>query len=174
MFDGAPTLDFACAEQRLLMQFWRDRSGAFLFPCWMDADLADLDRWRGDLSVIDWEGSGDGYRYRINAPNVVRLTGIDMTGQPLSRWEEPIRTQALRMCHAVRLLRSPLLVKQRPSLADSRFWVYRLLLPVAGGGGQVDRILSHAFYSKEPCDSDRIHYHMFGFRPEALRLMDLV
>ena len=141
--DGAGADWLQSSELREILRYWsRIRDGKDL-PARSDFDPLDLRGALGWVTLADRNADAGEFRYRLVGTRVSELTGIDLTGQPVSAM--PIGGYADflmgRMWETVDRAR-PIACRYALALRQRRVLVERLDLPLTNGSDRVEFILT--------------------------------
>ncbi|MBO6835772.1 MAG: PAS domain-containing protein [Alphaproteobacteria bacterium] len=132
-------------ESRLvtLLRYWRGMPKAMGLPRFQDLDPIDITSALGIVMLLEVLESGDDYRYLIYGEEIAERFGRNMVGQRTSDIPtHPSVTTLFLACYRVVIdTRRPILTEHSaPPQVSATSW-RRLVMPLAGDGGQVERIL---------------------------------
>lgn len=136
-------------NQRWLLNFWKDHLGGHRVPQWQSVAVEKLSALSANLSLVTVSGDGDETRFmvRFNGALVGQAYGsADQRG----KYVDEILPPALHADGLVPFMQTvrdgcPIYTIQDVNDRDGRLVHYeRLLLPFAGDGHKVDRILASA------------------------------
>ncbi len=138
-----------------LLSYWRGKSGDGGLPGRRDIDMVDLrPDTLPDLFLLDVVREGDRlrYRYRLIGTRMAELAGRDPTGAFVDGFIDPSRVAEMHAWldrtvtdPAPWLYSAPIAFKHR----DWK-WSWRLSLPLASDGKNVDMLLLHYTLGLEP------------------------
>ena len=132
-------------RQRWLLDYWNRLSRDGAPPDWADLDRAELETCMADITILDVAADGAGPRFRIFAhgKNVGRLYGTDCEGKFLDEvLPDAVREGILETYAQAASARRPVYTVSEVQDSELRPVYYeRLLLPFAGAGGPVNRII---------------------------------
>lgn len=132
-------------ESRLvtLLRYWRGMPKVKDLPNCEDLDPIDITSTLGIVMLLEVLETGDDYRYLIYGQEIAERFGRNMVGQRTSDIPtHPSVTALFLACYRVVIdTRRPILTEHSaPPQVSATSW-RRLVMPLAGKGGQVERIL---------------------------------
>lgn len=113
-----------------------------------DLDPTELEPWLGYLIVYDYVAQRDDYVCRVQGEEAEDRLGLDLQGQSMSRFPEPLRAEVRDQYDRVRAAGAPLLAHfqmtaVREGVAvDTLLRAEKLILPLSRSDGAVDSFLS--------------------------------
>lgn len=162
-------------NQRWLLKFWKGHLGPHRVPQWQSVNVEKLSAFSANLSLLVVSGGGDQARFmvRFNGTVVGKAYGAgDYRGKYLDDIIPP-PFQAEGLLPFLQTVRDgcPIYTIQDLTDRDGRLVHYeRLLLPFAGDGERVDRILASAEFVSLDGAFDGHNIMQTQATPPALRL----
>lgn len=162
------------ANRRLFRRWTAAGRGEWMVP--RDAfDVVELGGLVGSLCVYDRDDAADDYLCRVFGGAVVADLGIDMTGQYMSSYPEPLGATVRRGYDRARTSRWPYLSvhlvirSERDDYyrrEDGRVAHEKLILPVTRGGRGIDCFITHI--ARLPADALNGHMTSSGAGPTGV------
>lgn len=122
-----------------LRSLWESKRGAREMPDRGDFQVVELARWLGRLNLMSLRD--DTARFDVYGTSNSRELGLEMTGLTLEALPHSVREVTVAGIARVRRERGPVFETVRLKM-QSRMRTYdRLLLPLAGADGEVEKIL---------------------------------
>ncbi|MEJ0069333.1 MAG: PAS domain-containing protein [Pseudomonadota bacterium] len=131
---------------RQLLAFWDDRRGGDAMPTCAAIDAVALWHWLGNLMLIEATSAGE-FKYRVYGTGLAEYYGRDLTGKTTAWLRPGVRELVCREYDAVCKTARPLLVTHRRRVREQPILVEKLILPFAGEGQTVARLLVGAYPS---------------------------
>ncbi len=129
---------------RFLFVHWTALKGARALPLLSQIDPLEMRPALGYIKLVDVLENGRDFRYRLFGTAIALVSGYDMTNRRLS--EHPASDYIVAFYRAVYRAvlqrQEPILTVHSPPAAVSATIWCRLILPLAGATGQVDRFLT--------------------------------
>ncbi len=130
-------------QLRFLLRYWTELAGARPMPRAKDIDALEMRAALGYVNLLDVAEGGADFRYRVFGSIVAAACGYDMGGQLVSslKSKPQIVEFILASYRAASRKGEPLLTVHRPALPGQIAAWHTLVLPLAGGGGTIIRLL---------------------------------
>ena len=134
--------DFALPAHNCMYQFWLDNKGEVDLPPSTAINPLSFKGAVGFVHLVEPNADFTDFKYRVYATSVATLAGLDMAGKWFSESEIGNRSYYRRQLAAAAKMRLPIYSENNASYDVSLIikWC-RLLLPLQGADGVVDRIL---------------------------------
>ena len=140
-----PTLaELGPAPLRLLLSHWTALKGARALPHFSQIDPLEMQPALGYIALVDVLENGRDFHYRLFGTAIALVSGFDMTGRRLSAYpaSDYIVEFFRAVYRAVLQRQEPVLTVHNPPAAVSTTIWHRLVLPMAGASGQLERFLT--------------------------------
>ena len=141
--DGAGSDWLQSSELREILRYWAEIRDGKDLPSRSDFDPLDLRGTLGWVTLADRNAEAGEFRYRLVGTRISELTGIDLTGQPVSAMTLGGYSDFLmgRMWETVDRAR-PIGTRYALDLRQRRVLIERIDLPLTNGSDRVEFILS--------------------------------
>ena len=136
--------DLAPAPLCFLHSHWMALKGARPLPLLSQIDPLEMQPALGYITLVDVIENGRDYHYRLFGTAIAIASGYEMTGRRLSehRASDYVVEFYRAVYRAVLRRPEPVLTVHSPPVAVSTTIWHRLVLPLAGASGQVERFLT--------------------------------
>jgi hypothetical protein len=124
-----------------LLAFWEARRGSRSMPSRTDFDVIDLKPWLGNLHLLDVEGGGREFRYRVYGSVLAEYFGHDFTGKTTAAVRPEAREIVRGEYRAVCREQRPIFVHRQRDVSGGEVRVERLVLPLSSDGASVDKLM---------------------------------
>lgn len=133
------------AKAVALYQYWNARRGVRTMPSRTDIDPLEMRQWLPRLTLVDVEGDGKQFTYRLVGTKIVELLGVNPTGRLVeTAWPEETATSVVRSYEEVVQTRAPVFCQQTCQwLGDQEPSAWAMRLPLSSDGIEVDMILAY-------------------------------
>lgn len=129
-----------------LLRHWQGlpRHTEIPFPHWHAIDPLNLREALGHVALIDVVDGGADFSYRLYGTRIVERYGSDLTGRRVSETDGGSYAAAFLMAiyRAVLTRREPVFSVHFPSPRSSAAKWSRVVLPLVGNGGEIERFLA--------------------------------
>ncbi len=139
-------------DERLrgLYEYWRRKAGQRAMPARRDIDPLEMREWLGNLVLIEFFGSVEKYRIRLDGTNITEYYGVERTGKGIEALTSP-EERALLLSQY-----EPVLRDKRPAYCEAEFVnsdgvnarQMKLLLPLSDDGEHVNMVLGGIYFRR--------------------------
>jgi hypothetical protein len=135
--------DLAPRQLRFLLTHWTELKGARRYPLCGQIDPFQLQPALGFIALVDVVDRGADFRYRLFGSKIALVSGFDVTGRLVSQHPASpyIVAFTLAAYRAVLQRGEPMATVHSPPPAVSTTVWHRLVLPLAGASGAIERFL---------------------------------
>jgi hypothetical protein len=140
----APTIDdLRPVQLHFLLHHWNALKGTQPYPRGAQIDPLQLQPALGFIALVDVVDRGADFRYRLFGSKIAYVSGFDVTGRLVSQHPASpyIVEFSLAAYRAVLRRGEPMATVHSPPPAVSTTVWHRLILPLAGEGGAIERFL---------------------------------
>lgn len=126
-----------------LLDYWHDLPRVEDLPLANAVDALSLGPALGDVMLLDVIDQGQDFRYRVYGSKIAEGANFDMTGRLTSEIQTSryVSIFFLAIYRAAMIRREPVYTRHNPPVEVSAKTWDRLILPLAGKSGPVERIL---------------------------------
>ncbi len=142
------TLAIEAPLLRQLHEDWQARRRGRPLPARADFDPIDLKYVLGKLLLVDVLREPLQFRFRLVGTELVKHSGVDLTGRTLDDYPDPEYREFMRQLYTAAVTaQRPLSSIQTRLILDGRLRRYEaLLLPLAGDGVTIDMLMIGIVY----------------------------
>lgn len=134
-----------------LLDYWETKRGRRRFPARRDLDPLDFPYLLGNVALIDVQRSPQRFRIRLFGDNLVRKTGIEVTGRMLDEVPLPqLREHFARRCTEIVERGTPYRTKGEYFMDDRPSRHELLVLPLSDDDTVVSMLLFAFWFAEDP------------------------
>lgn len=126
---------------RDLYRFWERKRASRALPLRADLDVIELWPWLGNLMLLEVEGDGTDFIYRVYGTTIADYFGRDLTGRRTSSLATDVRTVVRAEYHEVMMTARPIIITRARSVQMKRVRASKLILPLGADRHAVDHLL---------------------------------
>jgi hypothetical protein len=140
---GPPVDRLGPPQLRFLLRYWLDLRGSQPMPPASAIDALEMRPALGYIMLVEPVDGGRDFRYRLYGSIIAAVVGFEMTGKVVTNdpADPYIVEFALAGYRAALARGEPLLTEHGPPTTINTHEWHRLMLPLAGGDGQINRFL---------------------------------
>jgi len=135
---------------RDLHGLWQKKRGPRPFPQRQDLDVIELWPWLGNLMLIEVEGGGADYLYRVYGTVLADYFSRDLTGRRASSLTGDVQAVVRGEYGRAICKGQPIVVTRERTVQQKRIRASKLILPLGPASGAVDHLLVGLYLAAQP------------------------
>ena len=135
---------------RELHGLWQKKRGQRPFPQRQDLDVIELWPWLGNLMLIEVEGGGADYLYRVYGTVLADYFSRDLTGRRTSSLTGDVQAVVRGEYGRAIGKGQPFVVTRERTVQQKRIRASKLILPLGPDSGTIDHLLVGLYLATQP------------------------